>query len=259
MYATGINGGSAIAAAAAVALAAAGSWRTALLVFSGVTVALAALWLWQTRGPQPERIAARPPRLPVRSGIAWTLVAMFALLGTGFYGVNAWLPDAYVERGWSEESAGALLAVLNIASIPGSLVVSAAADRYGSRRRYFVLCAALMVVSLLGVVLLPGGGWAWAALFGGVNGGLFALVMTLPLDVADDPAQVGAVAGLMLGAGYSIAALSPFVLGAVRDATGTFTGSLWLVVGTSAVFLALGSTLTRERLHRGVPATLSPR
>ncbi len=32
----------------------------------------------------------------------------------------------------------------------------------------------------------------------------------------------------MLGAGYTIGALSPFVLGVVRDATGSFTGALWL-------------------------------
>ena len=76
--------------------------------------------------------------------------------------------------------------------------------------------------------------------------------MTLPLDVADDPADVGAAAALMLGAGYVISALSPFVLGAVRDATGSFTGPLWVVVGTATVMLLLGSTLTRERLHRGL-------
>jgi CP family cyanate transporter-like MFS transporter len=83
--------------------------------------------------------------------------------------------------------------------------------------------------------------------------------MTLPLDVADDPRQVGAVAGLMLGAGYLISALSPLVLGAIRDVSGSFTGSLWLLTGTTCAFLALGATLTRERLHRGVPsAAASP-
>jgi CP family cyanate transporter-like MFS transporter len=111
-----------------------------------------------------------------------------------------------------------------------------------------------MVVSLLGVVLLPGGGWAWAALFGGVNGGLFALVMTLPLDVADEPRQVAAVAGLMLGAGYCLTSVAPFLLGAVRDLSGSFTGALWLIVGTATLFLALAATLTQERLHRGIPA-----
>jgi CP family cyanate transporter-like MFS transporter len=112
------------------------------------------------------------------------------------------------------------------------------------------------MLSLVGIVLLPGGGWAWAALYGLANGGLFALIMTLPLDVADDPRQVGAVAGLVLGAGYCLSALAPFVLGAVRDLSGSFTGALWLLVGTACVFLALGATLTRERLHRGVPAAV---
>jgi len=77
--------------------------------------------------------------------------------------------------------------------------------------------------------------------------------MTLPLDVAAGPAQVGAVAGLMLGAGYCLTALAPFVLGAVRDATGSFTATLWIIVATAGAFVVLGSTLTRERLRRGVP------
>jgi CP family cyanate transporter-like MFS transporter len=79
--------------------------------------------------------------------------------------------------------------------------------------------------------------------------------MTLPLDVAEDPAQVGAVAGLMLGAGYGLAALSPLVLGAVRDVSGSFTATLWVVVATASAFLVLGSMMTRERLRRGVPSS----
>jgi CP family cyanate transporter-like MFS transporter len=179
---------------------------------------------------------------------------MFALLATGFYGLTAWLPDSYVERGWGEGSAGALLAVFNVASIPGGLAIAALADRYGSRRLYLVVLAALQVGSLLGILLVPEGGFAWVTLYGFANGGLFSLIMTLPLDVADDPAGVGAAAALMLGAGYTLGALSPLALGVVRDATGSFTGSLWLVLGTIVAFLALGATLTRERLHRGVRA-----
>lgn len=256
MYTTGINTGSALSAALAVPIAAAaGGWRTSLLVFSAATAALAFVWLWQTRGgPAHERPAYRPPRLPLGSPVAWTLVAMFALLATGFYGLNSWLPDSYVERGWSEESAGALLAVLNIASIPGGLAIAALADRRGTRRVYLVGLAGAQIAAMLGVLLAPAGGFGWMVLFGVANGGLFSLIMTLPLDVADDPAQVGAAAALMLGAGYTIGALSPFVLGAVRDATGSFTGSLWVIVGTIAVFGLAGATLSRERLHRGVTA-----
>jgi CP family cyanate transporter-like MFS transporter len=256
MYTSGINTGSAIAAAAAVPLAALGSWRTALLVFSAVTVFLAAGWLWQTRREQAHvRVPFRPPRLPVASRTAWILVAMFALLGMGFYGLNAWLPDSYVERGWSEGSAGGLLAALNIASIPGGLAIAWIADRRGSRRFLLVALAGAQAAALLGVLLLPGGGWLWATVYGAANGGLFALIMTLPLDVAGDPAQVGAVAGLMLGAGYCLAALAPLVLGAVRDASGSFTATLWVLLATVLAFLVLASTMTPERLRRGVPSS----
>lgn len=256
IYTTGINVGSALAAALAVPIAvAAGSWRDALLAFSVATVGIAGVWLWQTRGGSPHaRGAFRPPRLPISSPVAWTLVAMFALLATGYYGLTAWLPDSYVERGWGEGSAGALLAVFNVAAIPGGLVIAALADRHGSRRRYLVVLAAIQAGSLLGILLAPEGGFAWVTLYGFANGGLFSLIMTLPLDVADDPAGVGAAAALMLGAGYTLGALSPLALGVVRDATGSFTGSLWLVVGTIVVFLVLGATLTRERLSRGVRA-----
>jgi CP family cyanate transporter-like MFS transporter len=260
IYTTGINTGSALSAAAAVPIAAAtGSWRGALVVFSAVTVALAGVWYVQTRGrPAHARTGIRPPKLPLESPVAWTLVTMFALLATGFYGLNSWLPDSYVERGWSDGSAGALLAVLNIAAIPGGLAIAALADRHGSRRFYLVLLAGIQVGSMLGVLLLPGGGWVWVTLFGLANGGLFSLIMTLPLDVADDPARVGAAAAMMLGVGYTLGALSPFVLGVVRDATGTFTGSLWLILGTIAAFMLLAATLTPERLHRGIRARQVP-
>lgn len=260
IYTTGINVGSALAAALAVPIAAtAGSWRDALLAFSAATVAIAGVWLWQTRGGAPHaRGAFSPPRLPISSPVAWTLVTMFALLATGYYGLTAWLPDSYVERGWGEGSAGALLAVFNVAAIPGGLAIAALADRRGSRRRYLVVLAALQAGSLLGVLLVPEGGFAWVAVYGFANGGLFSLIMTLPLDVADDPAGVGAAAALMLGAGYTLGALSPLVLGVVRDMTGSYTGSLWLVVGTIVAFLMFGATLTRERLHRGVRAQQAP-
>jgi len=42
------------------------------------------------------------PRLPVRSLTAWLLVAMFLCVAVNYYGLSAWLPNAYQELGWSE-------------------------------------------------------------------------------------------------------------------------------------------------------------
>ena len=42
------------------------------------------------------------------------------MMGSAYYGLNAWLPDAYTEQGWSDGSAGLLLAMMNLTAIPSS-------------------------------------------------------------------------------------------------------------------------------------------
>ena len=92
------------------------------------------------------------------------------------------------------------------------------------------------------LVALPGLAYAGALLAGIAQGGLFAMVMTLPLDFERTPARVGALVAMMLGLGYTIGATSPFYLGAVRDATGSFNAVLWLAAAflTAQFFVAPG-------------------
>ena len=254
VYATAINLGSAIASALAVPVAQeTGGWRGTLAVFAGFAAGLLVAWIVLTRRePRFRRADARPPRLPFRSGVAWVLAAIFGLLGIIFYGLNSWLADSFVERGWSETRAGALVAVMNAAAIPAGLLITWLADRAGSRRLYLATASATMLVGVIGLAAVPSGAWVWATLVGMANGTLFPLILTLPLDVAERPAQVGAVVGLMLGFGYVLAAVSPFALGAVRDGTGSFTAALWAIAVAGAVLLVACLPLTRERLGRGV-------
>jgi cyanate permease len=57
---------------------------------------------------------------------------------------------------------------------------------------------------------------------------------------------------MMLGFGYSGAALSPFVLGAVRDSTGSFRTSLWLLAGITTLLALVAWQLGPGRIARGV-------
>jgi CP family cyanate transporter-like MFS transporter len=252
VYTMGITAGATISAAIAVPLAqAAGGWRTPLLVIGAVSTALAGAWIWLTRSePAHVRTDLRPLKLPLRNPLGWRLVGAFSLMSFVFYGLNSWLPDAYVERGWSQSSAGALLAVLSGVSIPVGFAVAWAADHIGTRRGWLVGSSALQVLSLLGVVLLPGAGWLWAVLLGMSIGPLFPLTMTLPLDAAEGPAEVAALAGMMLGLGYVLASAGPLLLGAVRDLTGGFNAVLWALVGASALLLIVDSSLSPARLAR---------
>ena len=254
VYVTGLQISAAGAAAVAIPLASALSgWRSALAVFSVLTFVLLGALVVFTRGVA-DNGEARPERLrmPLRSGVAWVLVCIFGLQSLVYYGLVAWLPDLYVERGWSEHRAALLLALISIIGIPAGIVVPWFADRAGSRRAYLVSAATVMIVALLGLELLPGGAWVWVALVGAAGGILFAICLTLPLDVADLPGGVGSVAGMMLLGGYVIAALGPLGLGAARDLTGSFQASIAVLVVAAGGVIAAALTLTPKRLARGV-------
>jgi len=252
VYTTGMTVGSALAAASAVPLADLGSgWRTPLLVFGVISLALAALWLVLTRTePRHDRVEARPLRLPLRDPLAWRLVAAFFLMSSVFYGLNSWLPDIYVERGWSESNAGALLAVMNTLTIPTGFAVAWAADNWGERRVWLAGAAALQLVALGGVLAFPDAGWLWAVILGIAIGPLFPLTMTLPLDASHRPSEVASLAGMMLGVGYTLSALSPLVLGAIRDLTGGFTAVLWTLVAVAALLVVVDASVSPARLAR---------
>ncbi|MDP9244540.1 MAG: MFS transporter, partial [Chloroflexota bacterium] len=240
--------GAALSAAVAVPLAAiAWGWRGSLVILSGITLALIVAWLLLTaRQPPHQRPRAEAPRIPWRSGTGWRLVAVFTLTSIAFYGINAWLPSVYVDRGWSHASAGGLITVVSVVTLPASLAVAWAGDRFGSRRHYLTGGAVLLFLTAVGVVLLPGGGWFWAVLIGVWVGVTFPSLMTLPLDVASGPAEVGSMAAMMLGLGYTLSSLAPFLFGAVRDSTGSFTAVLWLIVATAGL-LTVASALAPHR------------
>ena len=247
---TGINIGAAVSSAVAVPVASAWEgWRGALAVFSLATLAICAGWLALSRGAWTERSDVRPPRLPWRRPIAWAIVLAFGLPSAVYYGLVAWIADAYVERGWSEESSGAVLAVMGVASVPAALVVPWLADRMGSRRGWMWFAAGSLAVATLGFAALPGGAFLWAVSTGVGLGTVFPICLTMCLDIARVPAEAGAAAALMFLVGYPIAALGPLAAGAGRDLSGSFDASLWGLFGVTLVMAVVLAPLTARRLR----------
>jgi CP family cyanate transporter-like MFS transporter len=252
-YAGGIVAGSAIAAAIAVPLAIDGDWQRALAILSLASLGPLVAWLLLVRRDGHDRpVRARALRLPWGSPTAWLLVVVFGVQSLLFYGVVAWMPNALVERGWSPADTGILIGIFNAVGLVTTLGVPLIADRLGSRRSQLLVAAVAGTVAFLGINMVPELTVAWVVLLGLALGAIFPLVLTLPLDVADEPSQVGAVAALMLLGGYVLSSLGPFALGAVRDATGGFSASLWLLAALSVVFAASCVPLSAARLHRGV-------
>jgi MFS transporter, CP family, cyanate transporter len=247
-YSSGLQLGSAASAALAVPLALVlDGWRGVLAVFSVLTLALAVPWMTLTHHGHevPRRITASLAAFADRRG--WALAGLFALFGIVYYGVIAWMADAYVEAGWTPAAAGAMLGLLNIGSLAGSLTIGFAVGRlvsYGSALR---LMASLFASSIVGFVIAPVAGFGWAILAGYANGALFPLVLALPLRFAGTADRVAGLSAVMLGVGYTVAALSPVGLGAVRDATGSFRESLLVLVVAVLVFVVGVVLVARDR------------
>ena len=252
-YAGGIVAGSTLGAALAVPLAIDGEWRLSLLIVALVSTVSVVAWLVLVRREEDgNRIRPRATRLPWRSATGWLLVLVFGLQSILYYGVVAWLPNAYVERGWSTVDAGSLVAIVNGVGLLTTLGVPLVSDRLGARRPQLLASALISLASLFAIAFAWEFAYVSAAVLGLGLGAVFPLVLTLPLDVTDDPGQVGSVAAFMLLGGYILSSLGPFVLGAARDATGNFEASMWLLVAVAVGLVVCSLWLSPDRLRRGI-------
>jgi CP family cyanate transporter-like MFS transporter len=253
-YASGIILGATISGAVAVPLAGPeGDWRRSLAVFAVAAGISLVAWLLLERprplrrgddpSPADDPPAAAPLALRWGDRRGWILALVFGLQSVLFYAVAAWLPLIQVERGWSEASAGFLVALMNGISLISVLGVPALADRHGERRLQLAASSALSLTGLVGLTTLPALVPLWVCLLGLGLGAVFPLAMTLPVDLGSDPHEVGRLAAIMLLGGYGLSAVGPLLLGVLRDALGDFSAGLWLLVAT-----ALGLVLCSWRL-----------
>ncbi len=252
VYTGGIQVGSTVTAALAVPIAGLlGGWRWSLAAFSIVACGILVAWVRLMRGGDPH-VRASLPHFPLRSRTAWLLVAIFASMGSAYYGLNAWLPDAYAEHGWSDTSAGLLLAAMNCMAIPASFVVPWISRRHGGRQRWMIALSLGYFGTAAALVAFPGFAFGWSLLSGIAQGGMFALVMLTPLDFESQPERLAGLVAMMLGLGYTLAATSPFVLGAVRDLTGSFDGPLWMATSFAGALVLWVLLLGRGRERASV-------
>lgn len=239
-----------------------GGWRAALAM-TAVPAALAVVpWLglsarrWRTPEPaarstaavavpgdprvRDERPLGRPRLRPSSTSLLLGLV--FGLQSLSFAGMVSWGPAIYEQAGWSPQEAALVTSSIGIFTIISALIFPPLSD--GRDRRLWIAAIAIfMGIGVLGIALLTTtGAWLWLTMFGLGTGAVFPLMLSLPLDLHDSPADVADTTAWMLGIGYLIAALAPVLVGALRDATGGFTlavsllGVLAIAAGVLSLF-----------------------
>jgi MFS transporter, CP family, cyanate transporter len=228
-----------------------GGWRGAFALSAIPSAVAAALWfrrgVFIDGGPPataPKALEAEGAPSPLRERIRPSRAALLLGLTCGlqsvaFAGMVSWGPARYQEAGWSEHEAAMVLTAIGIYTIVAALTLLPASE--GRDRRYWLLGTAIALsVALLWIGLAPTTtSWVWLTVFGLGSGGAFPLLLALVLDLADGPEDAVSLTSWMLGLGYLLAGLTPVVIGALRDLTGSLELPILLLSGAGFLSAAL--------------------
>jgi len=217
-------------------------WKGALAVWAIPVVAGLLLWLPRVFRARPDRenpsIDRPPPTRLRRSPIAWQVTAYMGLQSFAFYVLVAWFPELLQDDGVSAPVAGVLMGVMQFSSLAATIAVPVLATRARDQRGLVLGSTALGLFAMFGLLIAPGE----LALLWTVSIGL-AGACTLSLSLAffvlrtRDGADAAALSGMAQSIGYGFAAIGPFVIGALHDATDGWT---WPVVVFIAVWAGIG-------------------
>ncbi|MBF6468493.1 MFS transporter [Nocardia beijingensis] len=246
LYTAGLGLGGAVAAGVTAPLADAfGSWPGALASWALLAMGGIALWSVAKGSLRLDDIAApagpATKGMPWRSGVAWHITILSAVNSALYYCELAWVaPLLHDDAGHDAAGAGVMVTVMISIQVVAMLAVPALlGERRGTRPwAGLALMMTLTAAGFLGLAYAPGAGaWVWIALLGVGHGGLFTLVLTLPVLVGRDPGEAGRISAMAFFVGYGCAALAPLLVGALRDATGDFTLGFGMLGGLGLLML----------------------
>jgi CP family cyanate transporter-like MFS transporter len=251
-YGTAMSAGGAVASVSAAPIArAAGDagWRWALGVWA-VPALLAALpWLAvrPRAGASRATHAALRMRALVRSPTAVALAAYFGLQAMQAYIILGWTAQYLRDAGLDAATAGLLLGLNTVVSVPLNAIVPPLSVRPRLQRPLLVFFAVCYLAGWLGLMLAPlTVPWLWMTLLA-VGMSTFAMVLTLIGLRARTPQTTAALSTVVQGWGYVLAGAGPLLVGVLLGATGSYAGMFALAFAGVAALTATGWLATRER------------
>jgi CP family cyanate transporter-like MFS transporter len=253
LYMAGMLGGATLASAVAVPLAdTLGSWQGSLGSWAVLAAIGVVVWAPFTLRANPHHIRgeAGPEGLPWRSLTAWTVAIYLALQSWCFYSAIAWFAPTYVEHGWSKAGAGFLLAAFTTAQVISGLFGPVISDRVRDMRVLLLVSAGLSIAGCLGVYLAPlAAPWVWAFIIGLGQGSAFSLGLVLLVRYAQTPAASARLSGMGFLVCYSLAAVGPLAMGAIRDRVGTLSLT-WVILAGIGIVQSLVALRMRPGLAK---------
>jgi MFS transporter, CP family, cyanate transporter len=226
------------------------SWRLSLALWGAPLVVIAiAVMIWAPRPAQatPIRPAVGRSWWPDwRNKLIWQMGIVFGSVNSVYFCSNAFLPGYLTGAGRSDLISAALTA-LNFGQLPASFALLAFASRLERRAWPFVLCGALMLLCLAGMVMTAS---AWTIFFAGMLGFLGAAVLTLGLSLPallSAPAEVARMSAAMFTISYSEGLLVSVLSGAAWDLGGSPPFAFLPIAASALPLLFVPATIRFRR------------
>jgi len=222
-------------------------WRLGLAFWALPALLAVACWLRLPNTPAlPD---AQGGALPWRSGRAWVLTGFFAIQAGLFYALMTWLPARYLEVGFADTRSHFLFDAFMLISLPSAWCLPWLAQRFHAHYPLLLLCAFCLLVCLVAITFFaPFWPEAFALLLGFGLSGSFTLSLLLPLLEAPNPLAVSRLTAMMLCAGFSLASLTPVLLGMGRDLFGNYQMT-FLLLCLLALLLCLLAWILQPGKH----------
>jgi cyanate permease len=232
-----------------------GGWRPFFGAAGVAVLGFAALWwaglvLAERVAPAPDRTDAESSLAALRAVARTPAVALLVVIGFVYlfvvHGLQGWLTTILEERGASATLAARVTTLLVIAQLAGTVGLAPLAERL-DRRRAAVPVAGLALAAGTAGVALAADPLVAAALVAGVGLGLGViapLLRALPVELDGVGAErTGTAVGLVFAVGELGGFAGPALVGALRDATGSFVPGLGVLAAAGLLAVAAGARL----------------
>lgn len=222
-------------------------WRQGLLVWALTALVAAVPWVALVRHDLRERdqSSAFGTGAVARTRIGWVMALFFGLQSLQAYSIFGWVAQVYRDADFSAHDAGLLLGVVTAISIPFSIVIPQLTARVSNQAALLSAVMACYPVGYLGLMIAPGTlPWLWAG-FLGIGTCTFPFILTLIGMRARTAAGTAALSGFTQSAGYLIAVVGPFGVGALHDASDGWTLPLGLLLALCVPQYVVGLMASR--------------
>jgi len=219
-------------------------WSGSLLSLMIFPLLAILFWLPHLRNKASATLSGNPAlknRGIWSSALAWQVTLFLGINSFIYYVVVGWLPSILIGYGYSEQQAGSLHGVLQLATAVPGLVVGLILSRLKDQRGIAILMALFWCTAVCGMVWFPQLATLWIALGGFGSGAALILGLSFIALRTGSAHQAAALSGMAQSIGYLLAAAGPPLMGKIHDLSGSWSWPLLLCAALAIVMAIFGA------------------